>query len=171
MFQLFQAAQEKEELQQKGDKLDMETRQAEQELVALENTLAVMNGCNQVFHVSYSKLPENSEELKLGKELQEEQRVLSIKSRYDMVRINELRQLVQVCRCRSLSTENYYFCLSKPLSMVCIQNVYSQNICNRLFENVTLINKSSRLGTETKCMQVGIPIYTSSPTKRIQNEQ
>ncbi|KAA0198006.1 Coiled-coil domain-containing protein 39 [Fasciolopsis buskii] len=94
-YYLIRAAQEKEELQQKGDKLDMETRQAEQELVALENTLAVMNGCNQVFHVSYSKLPENSEELKLGKELQEEQRVLSIKSRYDMVRINELRQLVQ----------------------------------------------------------------------------
>ncbi|THD23568.1 Coiled-coil domain-containing protein 39 [Fasciola hepatica] len=94
-YYLIRAAQEKEELQRKGDLLDAETRQAEQELIALENTLAVMNGCNQVFQMSYSKLPEDSEEIKLEKELREEHRVLSIKLRYDMDRMSELRQLIK----------------------------------------------------------------------------
>ncbi|VDP69557.1 unnamed protein product [Echinostoma caproni] len=89
------AAQEKEELQQRGDALDVETRRAEQEVIALENTLAVMNGCNQVYRMSHAKLPEDSEELRLDKELREEHQVLTIKLRYDMDKLCELRQTEQ----------------------------------------------------------------------------
>ncbi|CAL8091540.1 unnamed protein product [Calicophoron daubneyi] len=92
-YYIIRAAQEKEELQRKGDQLDMETRRAEQELIALENTLAVMNGCNSVYRLSNSKLPPDADELKLIEELKEKLRVLSIKLRYDTDRLKEVRQL------------------------------------------------------------------------------
>ncbi|KAF6771990.1 hypothetical protein AHF37_09275 [Paragonimus kellicotti] len=86
------AAQDKETLQRKGDQLDAETRQAEQELIALENTLAVMNGCNSVYRLGKSKLSEDSEELRMERDLKEQISVLSIKLRYDGIHLNELKE-------------------------------------------------------------------------------
>ncbi|CAH8613690.1 unnamed protein product [Dicrocoelium dendriticum] len=91
-YYIIKAAQNKETLQQKGDQLDNETKQAEQELAALENTLAVMNGCNNVYRLSLAKLPPDAEELQLERELQEQLRVLSIKLRYDEAKLNEVRE-------------------------------------------------------------------------------
>jgi hypothetical protein len=47
------SAQEKEELQRKGDALDDEIRKAEKEIRALEKTLTMMEGKNQVWHLGY----------------------------------------------------------------------------------------------------------------------
>ncbi|OON18193.1 hypothetical protein X801_05957, partial [Opisthorchis viverrini] len=91
-YYVIKAAQDKEALQRKGDQLDAETRQAEQELIALENTLALMNGCNTLLRHSYAKLPDDAEELTQMKELKEELRILSIKQRYDQVRLDELQE-------------------------------------------------------------------------------
>ncbi|CAH8288118.1 unnamed protein product, partial [Schistosoma intercalatum] len=87
------AAQDKELLQRKGDILDNEIRILEQEIVALENTLALMNGCNTVYRMSYSQLPNDAEEIKQQTELNEQIRVLNIKSRYDQTRLKELQDL------------------------------------------------------------------------------
>ncbi|KAA3670507.1 uncharacterized protein DEA37_0003531, partial [Paragonimus westermani] len=91
-YYIIKAAQDKEMLQRKGDQLDAETRQAEQELIALENTLAVMNGCNSVYRLGNSKLPENSEELRMERDIREQISVLSIKLRYDGIHLNELKE-------------------------------------------------------------------------------
>ncbi|KAG5449837.1 Coiled-coil domain-containing protein 39 [Clonorchis sinensis] len=91
-YYVIKAAQDKEALQRKGDQLDAETRQAEQELIALENTLALMNGCNTLLRHSYAKLPDDAEELTQMKELKEQLRLLSIKQRYDQVRLDELQE-------------------------------------------------------------------------------
>ncbi|KAF5399662.1 Coiled-coil domain-containing protein 39 [Paragonimus heterotremus] len=90
-YYIIKAAQDKETLQRKGDQLDAETRQAEQELIALENTLAVMNGCNSVYRLGKSKLSEDSEELRMERDLKEQISVLSIKLRYDGIQLNELK--------------------------------------------------------------------------------
>lgn len=56
----WQAAQEKEELQREGDKLDAQIRKAEKEIRALENTLKVMNGRNEQYRKSFNKITETS---------------------------------------------------------------------------------------------------------------
>lgn len=55
-----QAAQEKEELQREGDELDAKNRKAEQELLALQNTLRIINSGNTQTKQSFKKLPESS---------------------------------------------------------------------------------------------------------------
>ncbi|RTG91185.1 uncharacterized protein DC041_0001122, partial [Schistosoma bovis] len=55
------AAQDKELLQRKGDILDNEIRILEQEIVALENTLALMNGCNTTMQESSIRLDNDIE--------------------------------------------------------------------------------------------------------------
>jgi hypothetical protein len=46
-FYVIKAAQEREQLQQEGDKLDASIRKAEKEIRALENTLILMNNRNE----------------------------------------------------------------------------------------------------------------------------
>lgn len=60
VFLCGQAAQEKEELQRAGDELDAKNRKAEQELLALQNTLRVINSGNNQTKQSFKKLPESS---------------------------------------------------------------------------------------------------------------
>lgn len=58
---LLQAAQEKEELQREGDNLDASIRKAEKEIRALENTLRLMNGRNEVYRRSFNTVNDSSE--------------------------------------------------------------------------------------------------------------
>lgn len=55
-----QAAQEKEELQKEGDSLDAKINKAEKEIYALENTLQVLNSCNNNFKQSFKKVTPSS---------------------------------------------------------------------------------------------------------------
>ncbi len=55
-----QAAQEKEELQREGDELDAKNRKAEQELLALQNTLRIINSGNHQTKQSFKKLADSS---------------------------------------------------------------------------------------------------------------
>ncbi|CAH8506348.1 unnamed protein product [Heterobilharzia americana] len=105
-YYIIRAAQDKELLQRKGDTLDNETRILEQEIVALENTLALMNGCNTVYRMSHSKLPDNAEEIQQQKELNEQIRVLNIKSRYDNTRLKELHELYNTMEESSIRLDN-----------------------------------------------------------------
>ncbi|CAH8524835.1 unnamed protein product [Schistosoma bovis] len=105
-YYIIRAAQDKELLQRKGDILDNEIRTLEQEIVALENTLALMNGCNTVYRMSYSQLPNDAEEIKQQTELNEQIRVLNIKSRYDQSRLKELQDLYNTMQESSIRLDN-----------------------------------------------------------------
>ena len=58
----YQAAQEKEELQREGDELDAKNRKAEQELLALQNTLRIINSGNNQTKQSFKKLSDSSKQ-------------------------------------------------------------------------------------------------------------
>ena len=53
-------AQEKEDLQRKGDQLDADIRKAEKETRALENTVRLLNSRNQTYHRSLARVNDSS---------------------------------------------------------------------------------------------------------------
>jgi len=55
------AAQEREELQRKGDQLDADIRKAEKETRALDNTVRLLNSRNQTFHRSLARVVDTSQ--------------------------------------------------------------------------------------------------------------
>ncbi|CAH8532773.1 unnamed protein product [Schistosoma rodhaini] len=105
-YYIIRAAQDKELLQRKGDTLDNEIHILEQEIIALENTLALMNGCNTVYRMSYTQLPNDSEEIRQQTELNEQIRMLNIKSRYDQSRLKELQDLYNTMQESSTRLDN-----------------------------------------------------------------
>jgi len=54
------AAQDKEELQRRGDQLDADIRKAEKETRALENTVRLLGSRNQTYHRSLARVADNS---------------------------------------------------------------------------------------------------------------
>ena len=56
---IHQAAQEREELQRKGDDLDAKIQKAEREIKALGNTLTLMNSRNETFRKSLTQVESN----------------------------------------------------------------------------------------------------------------
>jgi UDP-glucose:O-linked fucose beta-1,3-glucosyltransferase len=57
---LFQNAQEKYELQQEGDELDARIRKTEKEILAMENTLKVINATNENYKRNLAAVDEES---------------------------------------------------------------------------------------------------------------
>ncbi|XP_071950306.1 coiled-coil domain-containing protein 39-like [Antedon mediterranea] len=90
-YYVIQAAQQKEELQRKGDDLDAKIRKSEKEIKALENTLRLMNGRNEVYRKSFSKVTETSEEYEEKQQLEEQLRAVMDKYKYKRRQIRELQ--------------------------------------------------------------------------------
>lgn len=61
-FIKIQSAQEKYMLQQEGDELDAKVKKAEREIVAMENTLKVVNVTNDVYKTNLSSVDEESKD-------------------------------------------------------------------------------------------------------------
>ncbi|NXA51452.1 CCD39 protein, partial [Nothocercus julius] len=94
-YYVLKAAQEKETLQREGDHLDAKICKAEKEIVALENTLHVLNNCNSNYRNSFKEVTETSEEFKEKLKLEEEKRAADEKYRYKRKQIKELQENLQ----------------------------------------------------------------------------
>ncbi|NWX81722.1 CCD39 protein, partial [Nothoprocta pentlandii] len=94
-YYVIKAAQEKETLQREGDHLDAKICKAEKEIVALENTLRVLNNCNSNYRNSFKEVTETSEEFKEKLKLEEEKRAADQKYRYKRKQIKELQENLQ----------------------------------------------------------------------------
>ncbi|KAF6384461.1 coiled-coil domain containing 39 [Rhinolophus ferrumequinum] len=98
-YYVIKAAQEKEELQREGDCLDAKINKAEKEIYALENTLQVLNSCNNNYKQSFKTVTPSSDEYVLKIQLEEQKRAVDEKYRYKQRQIRELQEDIK-------STEN-----------------------------------------------------------------
>ncbi|NXU84623.1 CCD39 protein, partial [Xiphorhynchus elegans] len=94
-YYVIKAAQEKQTLQQEGDDLEAKICKAEKEIVALENTLSVLNNCNSNYRNSFKEITETSEEHEERLKLEEEKRVADETCRYKRRQIKELQEDLQ----------------------------------------------------------------------------
>lgn len=94
-YYVIKAAQEKEELQKEGDSLDAKINKAEKEIYALENTLQVLNSCNNNYKQSFKKVTPSSEEYEKKIQLEEQKRTADEKYRYKQRQIRELQEDIQ----------------------------------------------------------------------------
>ncbi|CAF0852507.1 unnamed protein product [Rotaria sp. Silwood1] len=90
-YYVIKAAQEKEELQREGDELDAKNRKAEQELLALQNTLRIINSGNNQTKQSFKKLPDSSDEISRLEELEEQSRHLMDKVRTKRRKVEDMK--------------------------------------------------------------------------------
>ncbi|XP_039344355.1 coiled-coil domain-containing protein 39 [Mauremys reevesii] len=94
-YYVIKAAQEKEDLQREGDDLDAKIRKAEKEVIALQNTMHVLNNCNSNYRNSFKTVTETSEEYKEKLQLEEEKRAADEKYRYKRRQTKELQEDLQ----------------------------------------------------------------------------
>ncbi|XP_054436930.1 coiled-coil domain-containing protein 39 [Pteronotus mesoamericanus] len=94
-YYVIKAAQEKEELQREGDSLDAKINKAEKEIYALENTLQVLNSCNNNYRQSFKKVTPSSDEYELKIQLEEQKRAADEKYRYKQRQLRELQEDIQ----------------------------------------------------------------------------
>ncbi|XP_061209486.1 coiled-coil domain-containing protein 39 [Neopsephotus bourkii] len=94
-YYVIKAAQDKEALQREGDDLDAKICKAEKEIVALENTLCILNNCNSKYRNSFKEVTETSEEYEEKLKLEEEKRAADEKHRYKRRQIKELKEKLQ----------------------------------------------------------------------------
>ncbi|XP_038202903.1 coiled-coil domain-containing protein 39 [Arvicola amphibius] len=94
-YYVIKAAQEKEELQREGDSLDAKINKAEKEIYALQNTLQVLNSCNNNYKQSFKKVTPSSDEYAIKIQLEEQKRAADEKYRYKQRQIRELQEDIQ----------------------------------------------------------------------------
>ncbi|XP_060785196.1 coiled-coil domain-containing protein 39 [Neoarius graeffei] len=97
-YYILKAAQEKEELQRKGDDLDAKIRKAEKENKALENTLYLLNNHTSTYRKSFNKVTESSPEYQNKVKLEEQKRVADEMITYKRRQIRELQKNIEVMR-------------------------------------------------------------------------
>ena len=93
-----QTAQEKYLLQEQGDELDRTIRKSEQEIESMENTLRIVNACNDKFKSSLGPVNENGPEKAEQKKLEEEMYNVLEKKRQRKIQLEEKQEDLQVSK-------------------------------------------------------------------------
>ncbi|XP_068809992.1 coiled-coil domain-containing protein 39 isoform X2 [Struthio camelus] len=153
-YYIIKAAQEKEALQREGDDLDAKICKAEKEIVALENTLHVLNNCNSNYRNSFKEVTETSEEYSEKLKLEEERRVADEKYRYKRKQIKELQESLQ-------STEKSFDMVLKQEALYQEQKKEKQAIILQLNKDIEeqkpklerVIKQCSRLSREIQSVK------------------
>jgi len=94
-YYVIKAAQEKEELQRKGDNLDAKIRKSEKEIRALENTLKLLNSRNETLRKGFSMVTETSEDFEKKQTLENQLRSVMDTFKYKRRQIKELQEDLQ----------------------------------------------------------------------------
>ncbi|KAL4608156.1 coiled-coil domain-containing protein 39 [Arapaima gigas] len=94
-YYVIKVAQEKEELQRKGDDLDTKICKMENEIHALENTLHMVNSHNSTYRKSFHKVAESSKEYQDKLKLEEQKRAVEEKCKHKRRCISELQEDIQ----------------------------------------------------------------------------
>ena len=77
--------------------MDAKNRKAEQELLALQNTLRIINSGNSQTKQSFKKVSDSSDELARLEELEEQARNLNDKVRTKRRKVEEIKTELRVC--------------------------------------------------------------------------
>uniref|UniRef100_A0A8C4Q841 Coiled-coil domain-containing protein 39 n=1 Tax=Eptatretus burgeri TaxID=7764 RepID=A0A8C4Q841_EPTBU len=91
-YYITKAAEAKEELKNEGDQLDTKVHKAEQELVAMKNTVGMIKGCNRVYRQMASRPVTGSEEREEQSKLEEKQRAVDNQLCLKQQQIRDLHQ-------------------------------------------------------------------------------
>ncbi|XP_027503062.1 coiled-coil domain-containing protein 39 [Corapipo altera] len=153
-YYVIKAAQEKQALQQEGDDLEAKICKAEKEIVALENTLRVLNSCNSNFRNSFKEVTETSEEREERLKLEEEKRVADETYRCKRRQIKELQENLQ-------SMEQYLDVAEKQKALFQEQKEEKQDLILQLNKDVEeqkpklerVIKQCSRLSREIQSLR------------------
>uniref|UniRef100_A0A674CSF3 Coiled-coil domain-containing protein 39 n=1 Tax=Salmo trutta TaxID=8032 RepID=A0A674CSF3_SALTR len=156
-YYVIKAAQEKEELQRKGDDLDAKIRKMEKEIRALENTLHVVNSRNTTYRKSFNKVTESSEEYQEKLKLDEQKRAAEEKYKYKRRQIRELQEDIQ-------GMNNT---LDNLLQEEAVQNVRTEETQSRIMSlNRELVSQQEKLHRVTKqCSKLTKEIRSAKKAK------
>ncbi|XP_027541257.1 coiled-coil domain-containing protein 39 [Neopelma chrysocephalum] len=153
-YYVIKAAQEKQALQQEGDDLEAKICKAEKEIIALENTLCVLNSCNSNFRNTFKEVTETSEEREERLKLEEEKRVADETYKCKRRQIKELQENLQ-------SMEQYLEVAEKQKALFQEQKEEKQDIILQLNKEIEeqkpklerVIKQCSRLSREIQSLR------------------
>ncbi|KAM9378594.1 LOW QUALITY PROTEIN: coiled-coil domain-containing protein 39 [Phaethornis superciliosus] len=154
IYYIIKAAQEKEALKREGDDLDAKICKAEKEIVALENTLCIVNNCNANYRNSFKEVSETSEEYEEKLKLEGEKRAADEKYRYKRRQIKELQENLQ-------SMEKNFDTVLKQEALFQEQNKEKQALILQLNKDIEeqkpklerVLKQCSRLSKEIRALR------------------
>ena len=145
-----QSAQERYMLQEQGDKLDATIRRTEHEIRSMENTLRVVNACNDKYKISLGPVDENGKEqaerLKIDEEMyrvieimrQRREQLEQAKEDLEKMRENYLISQKDVQRARE-TKDNKLWCVSNLERQITEQNeriLRADKTLRKLFKDI-----------------------------------